>query len=70
MNRPMTAAKRNLLVPGMLVVHPDRPDWGIGQIQSVDNDRITVNFLHAGKRVINAAQIDLVPVDPGSEQLG
>ncbi len=28
---------------------PDRPEWGIGQVQSVAGDRITVNFENAGK---------------------
>ena len=32
------------LVPGALVRHPDRPDWGLGQVQSVDGARVTVNF--------------------------
>lgn len=45
--------------PGMLVRHPAQPDWGIGQIQSVTGDRITVNFQHAGKVLINGAQIRL-----------
>lgn len=43
----------------MRVRHPDRPDWGAGQVQSVIGDRITVNFEHAGKVLINAALVDL-----------
>lgn len=46
----------------MRVVHPARPDWGIGQIQSVVGDRITVNFEHAGKVLINAALVQLEPL--------
>ena len=34
----------SLIEPGMRVRHPDRPDWGEGQVQSVIGDRITVNF--------------------------
>lgn len=49
------------LVPGDLVRHPDRPDWGVGQVQSVDGDRVTVNFQHAGKRLVNVAVIGLTP---------
>ena len=49
------------LVPGDLVHHPDQPDWGIGQVQSVDGNRVTVNFQHAGKRLINVAVIGLAP---------
>ncbi len=52
------------LEPGMLVRHPAKPDWGLGQIQSNINGKITVNFEHAGKVVINAGQIELVPEYP------
>jgi Protein of unknown function (DUF3553) len=53
------------LLPGERVRHPAEPDWGIGQIQSVIGTRVTVNFEHAGKVVINAAVIRLEPVDIG-----
>jgi len=49
----------SLLEPGMLVRHPDRPDWGRGQVQSNVANKITVNFEHAGKVVIDATRIDL-----------
>lgn len=45
--------------PGMRVRHPARPDWGDGQVQSVAGNRITVNFEHAGKVLINAAVVEL-----------
>ncbi len=48
-----------IIEPGMRVRHPERPDWGIGQVQSVVGDRITVNFEHAGKVLINAAVVSL-----------
>ncbi len=51
------------LTPGTFVRHPDLPDWGLGQVQSVIGDRITVNFEHAGKRLINGAAIPLVEVE-------
>jgi len=51
------------LVPGMYVRHPDLPAWGLGQVQSAVGDRITVNFEHAGKRLINGAIVLLVEVD-------
>ena len=58
----------DFLTPGAYVRHPDEPDWGIGQVQSVIGERITVNFEHAGKQVINARTIDLIPVaDPKTE---
>lgn len=51
------------LVPGMRVRHPAEPDWGVGQIQSVIGDRVTVNFENAGKRLINGAVVTLVEID-------
>ena len=56
----------SLIEPGMRVRHPDRPDWGEGQVQSVIGERITVNFENAGKLLINAALVDLEIVDTGS----
>ncbi|HWT09658.1 MAG TPA: DUF3553 domain-containing protein [Roseomonas sp.] len=43
----------------MRVRLPARPEWGTGQVQSVAGHRITVNFEHAGKVLINAAVVDL-----------
>lgn len=51
-----------LLEPGMLVRHPDRPDWGLGQVQSNIAGRVTVNFEHAGKLVIDSKRVVLIPV--------
>lgn len=51
-----------LLEPGMLVRHPAQPDWGLGQVQSNIGNRVTVNFEHAGKQVIDLNQIDLIPI--------
>ncbi len=47
---------------GTIVRHPDRPDWGIGQVQSVIGPRVTVNFEHAGKVVIDADAVTLIVV--------
>lgn len=52
-----------IIEPGMRVRHPDQPDWGIGQVQSVVGNRITVNFEHAGKVLINAAVVALDVLD-------
>ena len=53
------------LAPGMFVRHPERPDWGTGQVQSNIGGRITVNFPDRGKVVIDGARIELIPVlDP------
>ena len=38
---------------GDFVINPDRPDWGIGQVQSIVGMNVTVNFEHAGKQMIN-----------------
>ncbi|MEQ8295802.1 DUF3553 domain-containing protein [Oceanibaculum nanhaiense] len=53
----------NTLVPGALVRHPTETDWGTGQVQSVIGNRITVNFEHVGKQLINGDVIALVPLD-------
>ncbi len=45
--------------PGHFVRHPQQPDWGVGQVQSVIDGRITVNFEHAGKVLVNARIISL-----------
>ncbi len=47
------------IVPGAMVRHPDQPDWGLGQVQSVDGSRVTVNFENAGKHLINRDVIEL-----------
>lgn len=56
---------------GDFVILPQRQDWGVGQVQSVIGDRVTVNFEHAGKQTINLDQASLLPArgsgDPPSE---
>jgi hypothetical protein len=54
----------HFLEPGALVRHPQRSDWGIGQVQSVSGHRVTVNFEEAGKMTIDARQVALVYVGP------
>lgn len=51
-----------ILAPGMVVRHPDQPDWGTGQVQSNINGRITVNFREAGKVVIDGGRVMLIIV--------
>ena len=48
-----------LLEPGMLVRNPARPDWGLGQVQSNINGRVTVTFEHAGKVVLDGRYVAL-----------
>lgn len=52
------------LEPGVLVRHPDHPEWGTGQVQSVDGRRVTVNFEERGKQMIDSAGVRLAYVGP------
>ena len=45
--------------PGDKVTNPNNKDWGIGQIQSIINNKVTVNFENVGKKVINTEIIKL-----------
>tara|TARA_B100000029_G_C17340201_1_gene874988 strand:+ start:32 stop:205 length:174 start_codon:yes stop_codon:yes gene_type:complete len=45
--------------PGDKVFNPNNKDWGIGQVQSIINNKITVNFENVGKKVINSTNIKL-----------
>lgn len=46
----------------MLVRHPEQPDWGLGQVQSNIDNKVTVNFEHTGKVVIDCKRVFLMPV--------
>ena len=39
--------------PGDYVINPNKKNWGIGQIQSIIDNKVTVNFENVGKKVIN-----------------
>ncbi len=60
------------LEPGVLVIHPGQPDWGTGQVQSVDGARVTVTFPEAGKQVIDvrAVRLTYVGADPRNDGRG
>ena len=45
--------------PGDKVENPTNKEWGIGQVQSIINNKVTVNFENVGKKVINAENIKL-----------
>ena len=49
--------------PGDYVINPGNRDWGIGQIQSVINNKVTVNFENVGKKVINSNEIILKKIN-------
>ena len=44
-------------VDGDKVVNPMNKQWGIGQVQSIIKNKITVNFENVGKKVINSNNI-------------
>ena len=48
--------------PGDKVINPLMKDWGIGQVQSIINGKVTVNFENAGKKVINIKNVKLEKV--------
>ena len=45
--------------PGDYVVNPANKSWGIGQVQSIIGNKVTVNFENYGKRVINVENVNL-----------
>ncbi|WGT52418.1 MULTISPECIES: DUF3553 domain-containing protein [Thioclava] len=48
-----------ILEPGMLVRNPAQPDWGTGQVQSRIGEKVTVNFEHEGKLVLDGRRVAL-----------
>jgi hypothetical protein len=49
------------------VRHPERPDWGLGRVQSALGARLTATFENAGKQSINAEAVSLVRIEPPDE---
>ena len=49
--------------PGDFVINPKNRSWGTGQIQSVINNKVTVNFENVGKKVINSKEIILEKIN-------
>ena len=49
--------------PGDLVINPRNRSWGTGQIQSIINNKVTVNFENVGKKVINSKEIILEKIN-------
>jgi len=50
-------------VPGDYVINPKYKSWGIGQIQSIISNKVTVNFENVGKKVINSNEIILEKIN-------
>ena len=51
--------------PGDKVVNPANKNWGIGQVQSIIKDKVTVNFENVGKKVINSNNIEVKKLEAG-----
>ena len=55
----MVEENRMDLTPGSYVINKNNNEWGVGQIQSSIDNKITVNFENVGKKVININEINL-----------
>ena len=51
--------------PGDKVINPSNKGWGIGQVQSIIDEKATVNFENVGKKVINLNNIELKKIING-----
>ena len=52
------------LTPGVFVINKDKKnEWGLGQVQSSINDKITINFENVGKKTINPNKVKLKIVE-------
>ena len=51
--------------PGDKVINPSKKEWGIGQVQSIINEKITVNFENVCKIVIISNNIKLEKINNG-----
>jgi hypothetical protein len=49
--------------PGDKVTNPNNKDWGIGQVQSIINGKVTINFENVGKKVINSENIKIEKIN-------
>ena len=45
--------------PGDKVINPAKKEWGIGQVQSIIGNKVTINFENAGKQVINVEEVKI-----------
>ena len=52
--------------PGDKVYNPNNKEWGIGQVQSIIKQKVTVNFENVGKKVINTKNIELIKLNDGN----
>ncbi len=48
------------LTPGTFVINVKREkEWGVGQVQSSIDNKITINFENVGKKTINPKEVEL-----------
>ena len=48
------------LSPGTFVINVSKEkEWGIGQVQSSIDNKITINFENVGKKTINPKEVEL-----------
>ena len=48
------------LTPGTFVINVEKEnEWGIGQVQSSIDNKITINFENVGKKTINPREVEL-----------
>jgi len=49
--------------PGDKVTNPNNKEWGVGQVQSIINGKVTINFENVGKKVINSENIKIEKIN-------
>ena len=49
--------------PGDYVINTNNKSWGIGRVQSIIKNKVTVNFENVGKKVIISKEIILEKVN-------
>ena len=48
------------LTPGTFVINVEKEnEWGIGQVQSSIDNKITINFENVGKKTVNPEEVEL-----------
>jgi hypothetical protein len=55
------------LTPGQWVRLVAAPEWGLGQVQSALGFRVTINFEHAGKKLVQSDIAALETVNPAPD---
>jgi len=58
------------LFPGTFVRHPSEKRLGPGRVQSVEGNRVVVNFVNAGKVIIDSERVDLIVIDETEFETG